>query len=69
MELVRECLGILKDKMSVFVNKYGNILVVLIFLSIDQELKNGKFKDDDIIVFVGFGGGLIWGVMIIKWGK
>lgn len=35
MELVRECLGILKDKMSVFVNKYGNILVVLIFLSID----------------------------------
>ncbi|MBX8360291.1 hypothetical protein K4300_17945, partial [Staphylococcus aureus] len=26
-------------------------------------------KDDDTIVLVGFGGGLTWGAMTIKWGK
>ncbi len=35
-------------------------------LSIDQELKNGKIKDDDTIVLVGFGGGLTWGAMTIN---
>ncbi len=57
MESARERLGISKDKMSVSVNKYGNTSAASIPLSIDQELKNGKIKDDDTIVLVGFGGG------------
>ena len=69
MESARERLGISKDKMSVSVNKYGNTSAASIPLSIDQELKNGKLKDDDTIVLVGFGGGLTWGAMTIKWGK
>ncbi|MQH94173.1 3-oxoacyl-ACP synthase, partial [Escherichia coli] len=69
MESARERLGISKDKMSVSVNKYGNTSAASIPLSIDQELKNGKLKDDDIIVLVGYGGGLTWGAMTIKWGK
>ncbi|MCL7622937.1 3-oxoacyl-ACP synthase, partial [Staphylococcus aureus] len=69
MESARERLGISKDKMSVSVNKYGNTSAASIPLSIDQELKNGKIKDDDTIVLVGFGGGLTWGAMTIKWGK
>lgn len=69
MESARERLGISKDKMSVSVDKYGNTSAASIPLSIDQELKNGKLKDDDTIVLVGFGGGLTWGAMTIKWGK
>ena len=69
MESARERLGISKDKMSVSVNKYGNTSAASIPLSIDQELKNGKLKDDDTIVLVGFGGGLTLGAMTIKWGK
>ncbi len=38
-------------------------------LSINQELKNGKLKDDDTIVLVGFGGGLTWGRNDNKLGK
>lgn len=67
MESARERLGISKDKMSVSVDKYGNTSAASIPLSIDQELKNGKLKDDDTIVLVGFGGGLTWGAMTIKW--
>ena len=33
--------------MSVSVNKYGNTSAASIPLSINQELQNGKIKDDD----------------------
>ena len=69
MESARERLGIEKEKMSVSVNKYGNTSAASIPLSINQELQNGKIKDDDNLVLVGFGGGLTWGAIVIKWGK
>jgi 3-oxoacyl-[acyl-carrier-protein] synthase-3 len=34
-----------------------------------EELENGKIKDDDVLVLVGFGGGLTWGAVTIRWGK
>ena len=61
--------GYRKEKMSVSVNKYGNTSAASIPLSINQELQNGKIKDDDTLVLVGFGGGLTWGAIVIKWGK
>jgi 3-oxoacyl-[acyl-carrier-protein] synthase III len=32
-------------------------------------LEEGRIKDDDLIVMVGFGGGLTWGAIAIRWGK
>lgn len=69
MESARERLGIEREKMSVSVNRFGNTSAALIPLSIQQELENGRIKDDDTLVLVGFGGGLTWGAMVIKWGK
>ncbi|CRG02869.1 3-oxoacyl-(acyl-carrier-protein) syntase III [Streptococcus pneumoniae] len=69
MESARLRLGIEPEKMSVSVNKYGNTSAASIPLSINQELENGKIKDDDTLVLVGFGGGLTWGAIVIKWGK
>ncbi|MBF7017510.1 beta-ketoacyl-ACP synthase III [Staphylococcus durrellii] len=69
MESARERLGLDKEKMSVSVNKYGNTSAASIPLSMAQELENNKIKDDDILVFVGFGGGLTWGAITLKWGK
>lgn len=69
MESARERLGIEREKMSVSVNRFGNTSAASIPLSIQQELENGRIKDDDTLVLVGFGGGLTWGAMVIKWGK
>ena len=69
MESARERLGIEREKMSVSVNRFGNTSAASIPLSISQELENGRIKDDDTPVLVGFGGGLTWGAMVIKWGK
>lgn len=69
MESARQRLNIPKEKMSVSVNKYGNTSAASIPLSISDELKAGRIKDDDVLVLVGFGGGLTWGSLVIRWGK
>lgn len=69
MESARQRLNIPKEKMSVSVDKYGNTSAASIPLSISEELKAGRIKDDDVLVLVGFGGGLTWGSLVIRWGK
>lgn len=69
MEAARERLQLPVEKMSKTVHKYGNTSAASIGISLVEELKNGKVKEDDILVLVGFGGGLTWGAVALRWGK
>ncbi|MEI6520891.1 MAG: 3-oxoacyl-[acyl-carrier-protein] synthase III C-terminal domain-containing protein, partial [bacterium] len=33
----------------------------------NEIYEQGKIKEGDIIVLVGFGGGLTWGATVLKW--
>lgn len=69
MEASRERLGLPIERMSKSVHKYGNTSAASIPISLFDDLQEGRVKDDDVIVLVGFGGGLTWGALCIKWGK
>lgn len=69
MEAARERLGLAEEKMSKTIQTYGNTSAASIGISIVDDLEAGKIKDDDIVVLVGFGGGLTWGALAIKWGR
>ncbi|MCM3690211.1 beta-ketoacyl-ACP synthase III [Neobacillus niacini] len=69
MEASRQRLELPVEKMSKTVNKYGNTSSASIPISLVEEIEAGKIKDDDLIVMVGFGGGLTWGAIAIRWGK
>lgn len=69
MEASRQRLELPLEKMSKTVHKYGNTSAASIPISIVEELEAGKIKDDDVLVMVGFGGGLTWGAVVIRWGK
>lgn len=69
MEASRQRLELPVEKMSKTVQKYGNTSSASIPISLVEELEAGKIKDDDVIVMVGFGGGLTWGAIAIRWGK
>lgn len=69
MEAARERLELEEDKLSKRIHKYGNTSSSSIGIALKDELDEGKIKDDDIVVLVGFGGGLTWGGAVIKWGK
>lgn len=69
MEAARERLGIDVDRMAVNVNKYGNTSAASIPIALSEAEQEGKIKSGDFIVLVGFGGGLTWGAVALKWGK
>ena len=57
------------DKVHVNLDKYGNMSAASIPVALDEAVKQGKIKRDDIVLMVGFGAGLTWGACVIKWIK
>ncbi|MDQ0351768.1 3-oxoacyl-[acyl-carrier-protein] synthase-3 [Alkalibacillus filiformis] len=69
MEAAREKLEIPLEKMSKSVDRYGNTSAASIPIALSEDVKAGSIKEDDVVVLVGFGGGLTWGAVALKWGK
>ncbi|MGN0690452.1 MAG: beta-ketoacyl-ACP synthase III [Oscillospiraceae bacterium] len=62
-------LGIPMEKFVVNIDKYGNTSSASVPMALDDLVKEGKLKDDDIIAMCAFGGGLSSSACIIKWSK
>jgi 3-oxoacyl-[acyl-carrier-protein] synthase III len=56
------------EKFMSNLSKYGNTSAASIPIALCEALEQGRVKEDDYLVFVGFGGGLSWASMVIKWG-
>lgn len=69
MEASRIRLDLPVEKMSKTIHKYGNTSAASIPISLVEDVEEGRIKDDDVIVMVGFGGGLTWGAIAMRWGK
>ncbi len=57
------------EKVVINVDNYGNTSAASIPLAMDEAMKNGRLKNNDIVVLVGFGAGLTWASCVIKWYK
>ena len=62
-------LGITDEKLHYIIHKYGNISSASIPVALDEAHREGKLKKGDNLVMVGFGGGLTWGSIALKWFK
>lgn len=62
-------LGIPMEKIYCNLQRYGNMSAASIPVALDEAVKEGKIHKGDLIVLVGFGGGLTWGSAVIKWSK
>jgi len=62
-------LKISNEKVYINVDKYGNMSAASVAIALDEANRNGNLKDGDIVVLVGFGGGLTWGSAVLKWRK
>ncbi|NMB02548.1 MAG: ketoacyl-ACP synthase III [Firmicutes bacterium] len=60
-------LGIPEERFFVNVDRYGNTSAASIGLALDELARSGKLKDGDHVVLVGFGAGLTWSALLIKW--
>ncbi|CAG9620027.1 3-oxoacyl-[acyl-carrier-protein] synthase 3 protein 1 [Sutcliffiella rhizosphaerae] len=48
---------------------YGNSSAPTIPIGLFEEVKSGNIKDGDTLLFIGYGAGLGWGAIAIRWGK
>ncbi len=46
---------------------YGNTSAATIPLMLDEAVKDGRVKPDDLIASSGFGAGLSWGAALLRW--
>ncbi len=60
-------LGLLPEKVMVNVDCYGNTSAASIPIALDEAVRAGRVKKDDIVVLCGFGAGLSWGSAVVKW--
>jgi len=55
------------SKVLRYISEYGNMSSASIPIAICRALEDGKIKDGDNLILVGFGGGLTWASAFIKW--
>jgi 3-oxoacyl-[acyl-carrier-protein] synthase-3 len=55
------------DKFVINVDRYGNTSTASIPIATVEALQKAQIKPKDKVVFVGFGGGLTWGAMVVEW--
>ena len=55
------------DKVLVNIHEYGNTSAASIPMALSEAVEKGKLHDGDVIIFVGFGGGLSWGAVAWRW--
>ena len=58
--------GIAKEKFLLNLDRYGNTAAASVGLVLDENLRNGVIKPGDLVLMMGFGGGLSWGGILIK---
>uniref|UniRef100_A0A1Z1M0V4 Beta-ketoacyl-[acyl-carrier-protein] synthase III n=1 Tax=Laurenciella marilzae TaxID=1413812 RepID=A0A1Z1M0V4_9FLOR len=67
LNAVAEKLSISRDKIIANLSKYGNTSAASIPLALDEAVQEGKIANNDVLVVAGFGAGLTWGTIIVRW--
>jgi 3-oxoacyl-[acyl-carrier-protein] synthase-3 len=58
--------GIAKEKFLLNLDRYGNTAAASVGLVLDENLRNGVIRPGELVLMMGFGGGLSWGGILIR---
>ena len=56
-----------EDRCIINVDRYGNVSAASIPIALAEAAREGRFKQGDRLLLVGFGGGLTWGASVLVW--
>jgi 3-oxoacyl-[acyl-carrier-protein] synthase-3 len=60
-------LGIPLEKFYVNVDRRGNCSSASVLLALREAVEDGRINPGDLVMLLGFGGGLTWGSMLVEW--
>ena len=55
------------DQVVVTVNKHGNTSAASVPLALDVAIRDGRIKQDELILLEAFGGGFTWGSVLLRY--
>ncbi len=67
VENVAKKLGVPDSLFYTNMEHVGNTSAASIPIALSEAVKANRLRPDDIVVFVGFGGGLSWAASVVKW--
>lgn len=67
MDAVRKRLNLSLEKLFVNVDKYGNTSSASVPIALDEAVRSGRVKEDDLILFAVIGSGFTFASAVIKW--
>ncbi|MBS1816476.1 MAG: ketoacyl-ACP synthase III [Acidobacteria bacterium] len=68
IEAVAKYAGVPMERVMVTVHKYGNMSAATVPVSLVEALKDGRVKPGSLLLMPGFGGGLTYGALLVRWG-
>lgn len=68
LQAAARSLKINESQFMINLDRYGNTSAASIPIALCEAVQNGRILPDDYVAFVGFGGGLTWAAMVLKWG-
>lgn len=66
MESARKRMGLPVEKLGVNIDRFGNTSAASIPLVLDEARREGRLSQGDLVMLLGFGGGLTWGVALLR---
>jgi 3-oxoacyl-[acyl-carrier-protein] synthase III len=68
LELAARQLGLPLEKVFVNIDRYGNTSAASIPIALTEAIEEGRVKEGDKLVLVGFGAGLTWASAVVQFG-
>lgn len=69
IEAVAKHAGVPMERVMVTVHKYGNMSAATVPVSLVEALKDGRVRPGSLVLMPGFGGGLTYGALLVRWGN
>jgi 3-oxoacyl-[acyl-carrier-protein] synthase-3 len=60
-------LEVSEDKVIVSVDRHGNTSAASVPLALDQAVRAGQIRRDDVLLLEGVGGGFTWGAVLLRY--
>jgi len=66
IDVITKKTGIPAGKILLNLDRYGNTAAASVGLALDENLRNGVIREGNMVLMMGFGGGLSWGGILIR---
>lgn len=55
------------EQVIITVDKHGNTSAASVPLALDEAVKDGRIKQNDLVLLEAMGGGFTWGAVLLRW--